>query len=542
MAKATVTIPEGYDDRVPSGSKAVIDIPRNSSEEFIGKAVDDYISARYGPKKNPGNSLTVQKMPETYRGMRIVPPVESESPMSRFGSGVVSGIRGLESVIPGHAAGEQPPIVGKSYSEKVANVGKWNSEHNSESALTDLPIIGDMDRLQRGDIAGELGSLSPALIGGAFAASPKPEAAVKGFARGAMEAEPSASRWGMGGLLGALYDIAQGHSGYKGAIAGAAGENALERGVAGVKEGYKQANSVPWLRPGLNPPEQVNADFAPQAPYSTVFNREGIGPGPDRVHAPGFQGMGDTYYPPGTAPEPVQRANFPPPELGVGRQQAQLPGPGVGIQGSEPIITPQANQLQLPAPPIRTPYTPPDYFQSRYGVPSAQSLPVASPASSVPPITPEVQSQIKPVQAPTKVAPASEVMQRVNKALEPEQDPNLFLKANEGVVSSLPERGTSENVHSKEATIPPNKSAAVPESQTQGNEKPQISHEELYKIADSLGVVPTPLARALMKAGYDVQPSKYGNWGVDRIGKKGVSINIDKMNAALDELGKLKKE
>jgi hypothetical protein len=366
MSEHKVTIPAGYDSRVPDGTSVSIDISPSWSYEQKEKALKNYLDARYGPVNKSvstrqigekGNTRTVtdanippEKLPETYRGMRLVPPVDSKPATERFGEGLSGALKGILATMPGHAGGEvgEPikytPSIGQLLTHPIdtlQKISKENGQPQEETALTDYPIISDADRLYRGDIAGEVGSALPAILGGSLAVSPALRAGAKGAVKGGFSeafGEPRSFR-GVPVppiLAGTAGGSVTGHylgSPLAGALGGAA-LTVLPGAIKGAVEGFK---SAPLLD------RSVLGDFGPTGPDKSSpsvitpdFRYPRVESGPQFTYgSPNPQAP--PVYPPSGLSSPII-----PPEI-----QPQLPP---GASGDMQMISPPPNLPALPPP------------------------------------------------------------------------------------------------------------------------------------------------------------------------------------------------
>lgn len=353
MAKATIQLPAGYDDRVSDGANITLDVPQGKDDAFYERAVNDYLDARYGPKTP---RVPKVKLPElnTYKGMRIVPPA-NEPALDRFASGVKQGVQGILSTIPGHAGGEVHQLSPEAQAQVHDQSGFHPIQHYKDMvkamtvqdqidkqndpgfAATDLPIVSDIDRLQRGDIAGEAGNLLPSILGEA-AMSPKVRAGARGAAQGAMATAPHYSRWSLPGVGGAIIGaLTHGNTGFwEGGVLGAGAGALMEQGAGAVKGAMSAADKAPWLPPDvsniLHPP--IDPEWAPSvgeqmAGYKTKQTQI---PGP-------MPGRTTTYY---MGPEVPPQAPAVPTELPAGRPQLALPAP----TGETHVTAPEAAAAQ----------------------------------------------------------------------------------------------------------------------------------------------------------------------------------------------------
>ena len=98
-----------------------------------------------------------------------------------------------------------------------------------------------------------------------------------------------------------------------------------------------------------------------------------------------------------------------------------------------------------------------------------------------------------------------------------------------------------EKMKGKTSEAKSEKTGSEPLAQSKETKKYDFSHEEIGKLADSLGVNFTSAARWLEEGGYNVQPSKFigGKYGL-KSGKKDVSIDEKKAKNILELMKKSK--
>jgi hypothetical protein len=646
-----IPVDAAYDSRIP-GDAGSINVPASipddkiNDSDYLRKIVDTYLDARYGPKQ----PVKTPKLPalDTYKGMRIIPPTKG-SATERFTSGVGDSAIGLlDSLIIKNETTQSEPIPDYVKKQGIFAVNKWMSEHpltdedrqsnNPSLALTDIPIIGDIDRLQRGDVAGELGSLVPvAVLGGGKLASESP--ALRSKIAGGMEAarDAPASRSTIPGALGfGLGTEVAGKLGWPvpwatgGVPAGVLASKVIPfiKGALGTKaEGpwiptrvtnmfekpldaewadqpdWKTGKKFEATKPQLPPPEGYvkGANFEGQVP-PRVFHMEpemkstappvtptelppGVGsrsgeaiplapaervPGTGRFGPKGTKAVREQFY--GTKPVKVPNAEKP-----VSTPSSELPKSPEEVGKT---LAPQTRQEQLRG--KEQPQVTKEQLDKLESKPVTKNNVTAMKPSKTSDILTELNKNPKASIADLRKATGLEdsefdkqalQLYKENKiAMDPVRpkdikanDPNTVKAGDREHYSTIslnkPTKATKpvtkitvqdtkevmqkaeDALANKKGKETKSENAPSTQSESQGPKEKlskDISRTEIYEIAKSLGITPTPLARHLMDEGYDVESSKYGdNWGKLRgtVNKEGY-IPRDKVNEELKKRGK----
>jgi hypothetical protein len=591
MPKIKVTLGAG-DSRYEQGTSHEIEVPSGADHDFISKAIEDYKDARYGPKQPvhkpviapPQSSKSlISKVSNILPSSKAATAMEGGEPYSPR-PGVTYGQAESRSA---RNRPVQKPFLDKTATEHITDVGKGLWEVGNPMNLLKGPqglgqgSLYDNTPDAPVNVDQAIGNVLPLLFGRNMSnvrnVSPKISSGLnKGFTAAS---EAPITRSTFPGLAGAAVGggiaRATGIPWYEGMLGGMA----VGSKVMPFVEGASQAEG-PWLNPALTRPfeglgrQPITAEPAPDwqvppgpqglqrvpqpQPQTGFTNASQTGGVPPVVHPP-------TELPPGTG----QRLfNMPPPRADINPQMpVGLPAPGEGgvirSRGAIPMPAGQPGQPQVqsqpvvqppvvsPNPPMAAPPVdaPPIAPQSPPQAPQAIAAPPRplTPAPA-PVIEPSAPPESLPVEQPT-VLSASDMMKKVEKpqaAAEVTEKPKDVEKPKESPVetksketkeaptarSEDPNSITSDKEVAKQAkTAEGTESLDKIVGATAPNWEPgkQITHEHLYKIADTLGVKPTTLARELITKGYDVQPSKFGSgkFGLERSGKKELGDRFD---------------
>lgn len=515
------------DPRYPEGTILTVDIPDNKTDdlEYIDSALNNYVDARYGPKQpaiKPPSAITPQAVNKAeYLG---------QPALNRFGSGVVKGVTGLESVMPGHAnpgfhASEgtsddrimEGDVQGEPYKNRVMR--RFGMPNGS---VTDLPVISNIKNALEGDVAGEAGQLTPALAGGAAAFSPKVRAPIVGAVKGIAANPPNISRFSLGGTLGALTGLLHDpsiHGMYTGAGIGAAAGGVGDILYQGMKGAVNEAKGVPWLgdlpKSPLDTTKPVTLSAKPQdispvtkAEGQSAYSRKRL-PAPDPFGDPnrtsgaipmGPATPGRPNYPPGTAPESSTSASVAPwkyKQIEAGSQAIPMPPAGTSN------ITTLPTQRALPAPGTE--------LRTQGAIPAGPAQ-----VHDIPPTTIPVERG--PVRPPVKgkevTEPKKEVVESNKSKIEEKKVEEKKTPIQELVDKTKEKHSTKE--HEKNTVTSPETA------------KESYSLGDIHSVAEKLGVTQSSVARWMIREGKTVERSKFGGWG-EKSGKKDLDAVIDKI-------------
>lgn len=562
MAKIRLTGSQASDPRVGEGETLTIEIPDNKTgdHDFVDRAIDNYIDARYGPKqpiKTPQEAVspnkTVKPINLTDSGQPLGPPAG----VKRF------QIPGLSDVAKPVEDMANTPTSGESGAKKTSNVIRGVGTMASAAmapAMGANPLLAIKSALGAGfgqfagegvanlsgadpdtsQLIGDVSAFPGAILGG----SPKVTAGVKGAVNNIAQHPPSYSRASIGGVLGGIAGLAHGdhsvHGMYTGAGAGALAEGALDLGFRGVQGFNQSAKAAPWLDPAIAPanespinltrntqPTDIHPSTKAEGQSAYVRPRiEAPGLSPDNpMRSQGAIPMGPAtqdrpFYPPGTAPEPSTGATMAPwsnpLQLGPGQPSAGMPIPmppaGTSNMTSLPV------QKSLPAPSLEVPRT-------RGAIPMEGPKTIDTTASVVPEqsTAKPVTKKVEPIRPPVKTV---ESKTETPKSEPPKEEPKVEEKKAEPDKT----KPISANEMIEKVKKTP-KDTDKPGELEKDKKQEKYTLKDVFNIADQMGVTQSSVARWLLKEGHTVERSNFGNWSA-KAGKKDIQSVIDKMGPA----------